>query len=423
MLGEKRELLPLPAIVLYYDDKLRNADTYSDIGQTTFDVASLLIPGGALTQMSKFGRIAHISDKVSSIASIMANAAENQDPEFSNLMSKISLVAGIADFSYQGVKGLKKIRAKYLNQKPQKAKENLEGLVNFINETDQSTIIALNQKQKLELNTLISLEINALNVEKLTIDAGATSRALNKLNGVSNPLEVRKATILAKLKKQVGRDITYTKFIETIYEANKVSESNLVEAYELWADKKWIELYELFNPSSANKINGGWPPFNGFIGKPEIIAGEKIKDKFSNLVFDRFQTVGKDRKGNPLEFQKLGGGFASPVEVNKYGAQYPFTYKSRALMDELQEGTYYIKFKMLSTKNIEFRVGEAMPWKTKRGVPVEGMANQVLTNIKFHNMQNNVDYKILQRSVKRGTKWTHEIDDFSKQLDIFKFCN
>ncbi|CAA9200769.1 hypothetical protein [Flavobacterium collinsii] len=38
-----------------------------------------------------------------------------------------------------------------------------------------------------------------------------------------------------------------------------------VKAYELWGDEKWDELYDFFHADAGNEINGGWPPFDGFI--------------------------------------------------------------------------------------------------------------------------------------------------------------
>src|SRR5690606_20461229 len=46
-----QDLKPVPAIVLYYDDGVRNSDTKSDIVQTVFDLGTLVIPGAQIAQL------------------------------------------------------------------------------------------------------------------------------------------------------------------------------------------------------------------------------------------------------------------------------------------------------------------------------------------------------------------------------------
>jgi hypothetical protein len=65
-----------------------------------------------------------------------------------------------------------------------------------------------------------------------------------------------------------------------------------------------------------------------------------------------------------------------------------FTYDSRALVDRIQEGTYYYKFKIKDNvpSILEFEYGEAIPW-----FKLQGNADQVKSSIKFGELKNNIE--------------------------------
>lgn len=181
-------------------------------------------------------------------------------------------------------------------------------------------------------------------------------------------------------------------------------------------------MYEYF---VKHDLNGGWPPFNGFYRIEKVVSGEQVKSLYPELVFDRFQT-----KYRGIEQSKLGGSYASPVLGSQYNQiDNVFTYDARALMDDLEEGTYYIKFRLKNTDNITFEVGEAIPWKNKKGVKTAGGAVQVkINNKKFSDLIEGKDYDIIQQSRRESNgSWKHLIEDtrelvnkiLSKQLD----CN
>jgi hypothetical protein len=125
------------------------------------------------------------------------------------------------------------------------------------------------------------------------------------------------------------------------------------------------------------------------------------------LFFDRFQT-----KYNGAEQDVLGGGFASPINNSVYNQiDNVFTYDARALMDDLEEGTYYFKFRLKSTDGISFDVGKAIPWKTKARKEVMGGATQVrLKGMKFRELEEKISI-IQQSRLGSGKKWTHLVED------------
>jgi hypothetical protein len=150
----------------------------------------------------------------------------------------------------------------------------------------------------------------------------------------------------------------------------------------------------------------------------------------TNLTFDRFQGV---YKGESV--MELRGGFASPVPVEKgyynFSLENPYTYGSRALLDNVVDNTVYIKFKLLKTDNISFKIGESLPWKTRKGEVIKGNAKQIQSNINLGDLEEDIDYIIMQRSVFKNNKWVDDIPDktmkdLSKKIDDLlkdtKFC-
>ena len=203
--------------------------------------------------------------------------------------------------------------------------------------------------------------------------------------------------------------VSYANFIQTIYKHEEVPQEILGKAHELWGNEKWDELYDLFNPieEGAKKINGGWPPYYGFIK----IEGKWWGDDILKQSFDRFQ-----------KSENLDGSFAAPVGKDEYfKIDIPYTYDSRALLSNIEEGTVYIKFKIKDSKGLEFNYGPAAPWKNKKGNPLSGKAQQIQSNVKFDELNPN-SFEIVQKSVFKNGEWKHIIEDFSKQLDEFKFC-
>ncbi len=123
----------------------------------------------------------------------------------------------------------------------------------------------------------------------------------------------------------------------------------------------------------------------------------------------------------------LAGGFASPVYKGEYKIDIPYTYDSRAILSDIEEGTVYIKFRIKDASGLEFKYGKALPWKSKDGEKLQGMAMQVQSNVNLKDIDKS-KYDIVQQSIYEGNgKWKHIVEDKSvkvdKILDKIKNCN
>ncbi|MBF4516607.1 fibronectin type III domain-containing protein [Flavobacterium sp. ANB] len=226
--------------------------------------------------------------------------------------------------------------------------------------------------------------------------------------GIKSVDELATISKVEKLKRG-----TFEAFEATVGNADM---SQKVKAYELWGNKDWDGLYNYFHADPKNLINGGWPPFNGFI-KVDSEVPPGVGD-----LFDRFQNPKVDKAdGKITEVTELGGGFASPVKLDEYNKiDIPYTYDSRALLEDIQEGMVYIKFRMKNVDGLKFSYGDAIPWKNKNGVLQQGLAKQIQSNHKFHDATyfiKGATYDIVQRSVFRGGKWVDEIEDLTFKVD------
>jgi hypothetical protein len=183
----------------------------------------------------------------------------------------------------------------------------------------------------------------------------------------------------------IYKGVKYEDFIATVGDfANgaKVDLANL--SYKLWGEDKWDELYQLFKD---NDLNGGWPPFEGFVK----ITKTEIGNELAGKVFDRFQGSGD-----------ISGSFASPV----YGTQgiddLYFTYDSRALKYNIKEGTNYVKFKFKNNlpSDLKFEYGDVIPWFEK-----QGLGDQVKSSINFDDVRIRKYIEITEQLEFRQGKW------------------
>jgi len=155
------------------------------------------------------------------------------------------------------------------------------------------------------------------------------------------------------------------------------------QAWVLFKDEKWSELEELFN---VNNLNDGWPPNYGF----RNITHTKTGDELEGLVFDRFQNT-----------SSLSGRYASPVQSGEGIDDLVFTYDSRALKDQITEGTFYIKFKLTALPtNLKFQYGEAVPWFDNLG-----SADQIKSSINFADLEADINYIILEKLQFQSNNW------------------
>ena len=63
----------------------------------------------------------------------------------------------------------------------------------------------------------------------------------------------------------IYKGVKYEDFIATVGDFAGGAKADLAkQAYKLWGEEKWNELYQLFKTNDLNNWNGiNWPPFNG----------------------------------------------------------------------------------------------------------------------------------------------------------------
>ncbi len=202
-----------------------------------------------------------------------------------------------------------------------------------------------------------------------------------------NPSTVRSFKLYkVKLEKIFGgagkvfRNISYDDFIQTF----SATEVQYQRSFQLWGEERWDELYEYFK---TNELNGGWPPFNGVKSIVKIEYGNELQGK----MFDRFQGPGK-----------ITGSFASPIYEGEKIGDLHFTYDSRALGNNIQEGTNYIKFKVTDKIDgtVFFEYGDAIPWFGKQGLGDQMKSSKTLIELYDKGM-----IEIVERLEFRNGKW------------------
>lgn len=187
--------------------------------------------------------------------------------------------------------------------------------------------------------------------------------------------------------KMMFRNVHYEDFIKTF----SATEEQYKKAFEFWGEERWDELYQYFKTNHLNyddNIKDVWPPFYGAKNIKKIEIGSQLIGK----VFDRFQE-GKYAAG-------LGGSFASPILNSGEGVEdLIFTYDSRALANQIKEGTYYYKFRIKDDiPSLIFEYGEAIPW-----FKLSGNADQIKSNMKFNDIVDHVE--IIEKLKFESGKW------------------
>ncbi|MHA7059761.1 fibronectin type III domain-containing protein [Aquimarina sp. M1] len=180
------------------------------------------------------------------------------------------------------------------------------------------------------------------------------------------------------------KNVSYDEFIRSVRDFSGGKNTELSKkAYQLWGQENWKDLETLF---VSNKLNGEWPPYNGFKSITKIEKGTSLAGR----LYDRFQ-----------ESPELGGSFASPVlSVSEGINNYVFTHDSRALKGVPKRGTYHIVFRIKESvpANLEFSQGEAIPW-----FGYEGKAEQIKSSKKFDEIKEHVE--IVEMQLYNGSEW------------------
>jgi hypothetical protein len=219
------------------------------------------------------------------------------------------------------------------------------------------------------------LRVSLLNIKS---DGEFNTKLAEYLNNRTNSL------INAVTELKILKGVRLEDFAKTV---PKLTPQQTQQAFRLWGEEKWNELYLLFNPKNGIPLNDGWPPFNGV---KSINRVESSKD-LSGKTFDRFQNE-----------PNLGGSYASPVYSSEGVGELVFTYDSRALKGSIKEGTHYIKFKLKDNipSDLKFEYGEAIPW-----FQVAGNADQIKSTINFKELIKGVHYEIIETLRYSSGKW------------------
>ncbi len=79
-----------------------------------------------------------------------------------------------------------------------------------------------------------------------------------------------------------------------------------------------------------------------------------------------------------------------------------FTYDSRALANQIRDGTHYIKFKLKDylPANLEFEYGEAIPWFN-----LQGNADQIKSSIKLQDLMQDGYVEVLEVLKRENGQW------------------
>ncbi|MEM9327579.1 MAG: hypothetical protein AAGA85_18070, partial [Bacteroidota bacterium] len=320
--------------------------------QTTIDVGTLLIPGGQITAL---GRALLYADRVSSLASIGATYTSDSDDDLSRALHNISLVTGIATLADpSNFRLLLRGRAAQLaDVDPNAVKNALEADARQLLE-NPAQLEQLDARERELLAQVFEQDrdlLRSASIGDLSADVEAVIRLLRS---VDRPADA------------VVRGVSLRRFTQGIPELN-ADEALAQQAWSLFDAEDYGALQDLFR---ARNLNGGYPPAEGFRRIDETLSGGQLSGRY----FDRFQSQAT-----------LGGSFATPVEAAESIGELRYPYESRALRDELIEGTYYFKFQFNVEAKPNFFVeeGDIMPWfRTTE----QQASRQVRTSIPLHQL-------------------------------------
>lgn len=358
------DVVIIPAIFLKYgldkiEDRAKEKSTLLALNTVTIATGMPVILQGA-TLAKRVWAAAEVAGALGDIA-VNNQYIENKYPELKQTIN-----------AYNGVMGLIAVK----NLVTSKGAKNLYNAAH-------STVKTAFQNRN-EFKSIIVAKY--LDWKTLTTNLDNLSDAERKL--IAEQEKVWKALgIVDKLSDVIYRNIKYEDFIKTF----KATDEQYKEAYRLWGEEKWTELYQYFKNNNINYdagISNVWPPFYGSKNVQKIEIASQLKGK----VFDRFQE-GKYADG-------LGGSFASPVLNSSEGVEdLIFTYDSRALANQIKEGTYYYKFRIKDdVPSLIFEYGEAIPWFN-----LQGTADQIKSSLKFNDILDHLE--IIEKLKFENGKW------------------
>lgn len=354
----------VPAVFLkYLKDKVRN--DYIEKGiVTTLDVATIYMSGGTAlaAKVTWVRRIWALGEVAGAVGNIAINT-QVIDPESTLGKAVTAYNLGMA------VIGIKSIAV---------------GGYKFVSRLPAATKALLQQNKSIR----ILLLAHYTQWKSLVANLDKISPAERKL--VTEQEEVwRILGFIDEVGDLVYKNVKFKDFVNSVGDFAGGAKAEIAEqAYKLWGENKWDELYDLFKTNNINPYNGiNWPPYNGFAKIKEIISGKNYKFRI-----DRFQ---KD--------PSLAGGFGSPILKNSEGVDdLVYTYDSRMLSEKISEGTYYFVFQMSDkASDVDLKIGDVAPWFKKQ---VNLAGEQIEFSKKLHALDASY-FKNLEAKVYVNGKW------------------
>jgi len=232
-----KELIPLPAIVLYFDDNQQGVTTTGESIQLAFDVATLVIPGAQITKLKDIGKVIYILDKVSSATSIAASATQAYDPEAAKTLNQISLLLGLVDMGNLTTKGVKK----YFRSL-EKTTTDYKKAIKLVNENAEQ-LTKLPKEAKQQLNTILAVENKALKDAGVTIELSSVNKALNSLANAVDDFShfLDDAFVLSKRAEVIAENLP------TQFPNLTIDELTAVKVYTSSQKRNGIKIYKALN--------------------------------------------------------------------------------------------------------------------------------------------------------------------------------
>ncbi len=293
-------------------------------------------------------------------------------PTFRNQVANLALLERVnGRFRYNGLEGFEALKGVFTSSaSKQKLLDNLEyALENF---PDHSSVkFSAIQAGEVRVISEAGIEVARI-IDQVPVLKGFSAVGTPMGNPIQGfQLINNNGNLGFKVSDYTAnvRGTNFEKFVASVRDNFEVSQAHAHESFYYFKTEKWGELEALFK---NNNLNGLWPPNEGFISISKTETGSQLVGK----KFDRFQGPGG-----------INGSFASPVNSNEDIENPFFTYDSRALKNDIREGTQYILFEIKSSapSSLKFEYGDIIPWFGK-----QGLGDQVKSSMNFGSLTDHI---------------------------------